>query len=355
MTDASRLRNLSTPQVEVRKHCPQQWPVRRERRTRHDAWATNPGGLTDGGKRALAPQVLEESCPGRPHSASLAAWRSRESSRRSCTLKERDAGMMGNHASKRRTACASRPCGGRAPRNSGWYGHRVLATLSGSWSQYSPSKLEEERHAGRSTGVSKLRYPIQFHRPSVGTGLTTSNDPVNACEIQLAERAEQRLGAHEFHGGGSLAKVIHAERVATRLNAHAHPKVRRPVQLICNSAQSLRSLGEHLVGVLRRLSDDIEDLRDELDGHVLMEEVAHRVHEDETGSVPTLRHIKGRGMEGEPEARAARPGVAVVLVLDRAHRLEPLGQSERVAVVAARRGTVAARGRVPRRLSPLDR
>lgn len=60
-------------------------------------------------------------------------------------------------------------------------------------------------------------------------------------------------------------------------------------------------------------------------------------------------------MQGELEARPARRRVAVVLVLGRPHRLEPLGQGLRIAAVAARRHPIAARGRVPRRLGPLDR
>ena len=62
-------------------------------------------------------------------------------------------------------------------------------------------------------------------------------------------------------------------------------------KLIGNSAQTLRSLGEHLVGVLGRLPDHVEDLCDELDGHILVEEIAHRVHEDEPRGVPASRHV----------------------------------------------------------------
>lgn len=59
-------------------------------------------------------------------------------------------------------------------------------------------------------------------------------------------------------------------------------------------------------------------------------------------------------MQGQLEAGAAGPRVAVALVLGQAHGLEPLGQRQRVAVVAARRRPVAARGRVPGGLGPLD-
>lgn len=57
-------------------------------------------------------------------------------------------------------------------------------------------------------------------------------------------------------------------------------------------AQPLRSLGEHLVGVLGRLADHLENLRDELGRHIVMEEIAHRVHKDEAGRAPASRHIE---------------------------------------------------------------
>ena len=60
-------------------------------------------------------------------------------------------------------------------------------------------------------------------------------------------------------------------------------------------------------------------------------------------------------MQRHPEARPGRARVAVVLVLRCAHGLEPLGQRQRVAVVAARGDAVAPGGGVPRGLGPLDR
>ena len=59
-------------------------------------------------------------------------------------------------------------------------------------------------------------------------------------------------------------------------------------------------------------------------------------------------------MQGEAEAGAAVLGVAVVLVPGVAHGLEALRQGERVAVVTAVRGAVAAGAWVPGCLGPLD-
>lgn len=60
-------------------------------------------------------------------------------------------------------------------------------------------------------------------------------------------------------------------------------------------------------------------------------------------------------MQREPETWSTRPRVTIELVLRRAHRLEPLRQRERVAMITPRRYAVTPGGRVPRCLGPLDR
>lgn len=59
-------------------------------------------------------------------------------------------------------------------------------------------------------------------------------------------------------------------------------------------------------------------------------------------------------MQGQGEAGAAGPRVAVVLVLGQTHRLEPLGEREGVAVVTPRRDPVASRSGIPGGVGPLD-
>ena len=78
-----------------------------------------------------------------------------------------------------------------------------------------------------------------------------------------------------------------------------------------------------------------------------------------TNTTRELRHRRGSssacGCTVDAEAGAGGARVAVVLVLRRAHRLEPLGQRHRVAVVAAGGDAVAAGDGVPGGLGPLDR
>ena len=85
-----------------------------------------------------------------------------------------------------------------------------------------------------------------------------------------------------------------------------------------------------------------------------MEEVAHGVHEHHAGRSPPVGELQQVFVQCEAEAGAAVLGVAVVLIPGIAHGLQALRQGERVAVVAAVRGAVAAGAGVPSCLGPLD-
>ena len=148
--------------------------------------------------------------------------------------------------------------------------------------------------------------------------------------------------------------MVDTEGVAVVLDADAHPDVVWPVQFVGEGAQPAGALREDLVGVLWRVGHHLEHPADEVERHVGVEEIAHRVDEDQPRRAPRVGDAQGVLVDGQGEARAACARVAVVAVLGLAHGLESLGERERVAVVAARRRAVAARGRVPRRLCPLD-
>jgi hypothetical protein len=79
-------------------------------------------------------------------------------------------------------------------------------------------------------------------------------------------------------------------------------------------------------------------------------------------STKTFRGLRQRSGSGSTAGWTATPNpgpggsrVAVGLVFRLAHRLQQLGQRERIAVVAARRDPVTSRGGIPGDLGPLDR
>ena len=147
--------------------------------------------------------------------------------------------------------------------------------------------------------------------------------------------------------------MVDPEGVPVVLDAHAHPDVGRPVQVGRERGEPLGALGEYLIGVPRCIGHDREHLLYEVRRHLRVEEIAHRVDEDQPRRSPAV----GRGqcvlVQGQGEAGPAGPRVAVVLVLGQPHRLEAAGERQRVTVVAPRRHSVAPRGGIPGRVCPL--
>src|SRR5579875_842499 len=119
--------------------------------------------------------------------------------------------------------------------------------------------------------------------------------------------------------------------------------------------EAFRALGKDLVGVLRRIGNYRKDFLDVAERDLWMEEIAHGVDEDGARGAPGLGKGKYGGMKSEAEARSGGPFTTVALVFWLAHRLEPFGKAERVAVITARAHPVATGGGVPSGLCPLDR
>ena len=214
--------------------------------------------------------------------------------------------------------------------------------------------LEEEGYVRCSALVAEVAHPGRVHRPGVGAALSASDQPVDRGEVQFRQGSEQGLGADEPHQCRHGAQVIYPEGVAVVLDAHAHPDVGRPVQAGCQRGEPLRALGEYLVGVPGCVGHDLEHPPDEIQRHLWVEQIAHRVHEHKPRRPPPVGCVQGFLMQGQGEAGAAGPRIPVVPVLGQPHCLEALGERERVAVVAPRRDPVATRGGIPGRVSPLD-
>lgn len=231
--------------------------------------------------------------------------------------------------------------------------HAVEFSAAGLGGAASPL-LEEEGYARCLALVAEAAHPGFVHRAGVGAALPARDQPVDRRQVQFRQRSEQGLGADEPHLRRNGAQVIHPEGVAVVFYAHAHPDVGRPVQVLREGGEPLGALGEYLVGVPGRVGHDLEHPPDEVQRHLWVEQVAHRVHEDQPGRPPPV----GRGqrflVQGQGEAGAAGPRVSVVLVLGQPHRLEALGEREGVAVVTPRRDPVASRSGVPGGVGPLD-
>src|SRR4051812_26553012 len=102
---------------------------------------------------------------------------------------------------------------------------------------------------------------------------------------------------------------------------------------------------EDLKSVLRTRCHDLEHLLDECERNILLEQIAHRVNEDQAWRSPSKRNGQRIVMESQLEA------VAVVRF---PHRLKPYRHPLGVTIFAARADLCAPRHRVPRCLGPLD-
>ena len=132
---------------------------------------------------------------------------------------------------------------------------------------------------------------------------------------------------------------------AAVLDAHADPDVLRPGQGGRERGEALVALGQDLEDVMLSLAHRLEDLGDHLIGDVLVEEVAHRVDEDELGLAPLQRKL---------QAVRPEPQVEALLVRMTGNAAPALRERLGVAVRASRGDLVAARDGVPARGGPLD-
>lgn len=160
--------------------------------------------------------------------------------------------------------------------------HAVEFSAAGLGGAASPL-LEEEGYALRLAVVAEAAHPGFVHRAGAGTALPACDQPVDRGEVQFRQRPEQGLGADEPHLRRNGAQVIHPEGVAVVLDAHTHPDVGRPVQVLRERGEPLGALGEYLVGVPGRVGHDLEHPPDEVQRHLRVEQIAHRVHEDQPG------------------------------------------------------------------------
>jgi hypothetical protein len=186
----------------------------------------------------------------------------------------------------------------------------------------------EERDVGGQTRIADFAYPLGIYWAGARARFVSGDEPVDPVQIKAYllrdQRAEKRLSREEPHGRRDRPKVVNPMKLGRILDGHSHPHVGRPRQGVCESAQSSGTLGQDLVGVLWGGDHDLEDLPHEGRWDPGVEEIAHRVDEHQAWFSPAAWDIERGGVQGDPEARARGAGVAIVLVLRGAHRLESL-------------------------------
>jgi hypothetical protein len=148
--------------------------------------------------------------------------------------------------------------------------------------------LEEESYPGLFALLSYLPHPLRVYGTRACPAFATNNDPVNAPQIE-AKRPQKRLAREKAHLGWHFAEIVNPVCPPLVLHRYAHPNVLGPRQTGRQLHQSLRSLRQYLERVPACLAHDLENGLDELARDVLVEQIAHRVDEDQPRRRPPER------------------------------------------------------------------
>ena len=146
--------------------------------------------------------------------------------------------------------------------------------------------------------------------------------------------------------GRNRAQVFDPMLHTRILDADTHPDIRRPCNLPGQLSQAGAALGENLKRMLRAILHRSKHPPDELQRHMFVKEVAHRVDEDQSRLAPALRQLDGVRMQCDLEALPI-PGIA--------HGLQAQRQALRVTALTVTGAHLrASRHGIPGRFCPLD-
>lgn len=204
--------------------------------------------------------------------------------------------------------------------------------------------LEEERRRRLAALIAERPYPFDVDWARTWPALAAGNDhpmPSRLRSSRVRVGVRVRGSARQRRCGGGRRFGLHSLGARWRCptkrsgSTEVGRRERQPASVAC----------QHLERVLLGGSHYFEDPLDEVRRHLRVEEVAHRVHENEPGLPPSERQVDLVLLEGQFETG----GVSRV-----AHGLETRSEALGVAVVAAGAHLRAAGDGVPGGLRPLD-
>src|SRR5207248_233579 len=109
--------------------------------------------------------------------------------------------------------------------------------------------LEEEGRLVFAAGATDLADPGLLDRAMVGAALASDDDPINAGQVELRDRSDERLTGEKAHGAGDAAQMVHAINDAMILDACAQPHVvRRPAARVTRRGYYLASASHNVTG-----------------------------------------------------------------------------------------------------------
>lgn len=135
-------------------------------------------------------------------------------------------------------------------------------------------------------------HPDLLHRPRPVAGFAANNHPVNAGQIQIVERPKRRLQRKELDLRAGRSQVIDALSVISRLQRH--PSRRSAANRFApKPEQSPGAFCQDLKSMPVRLAHNFENSLNEIQRHINVEKIRHRIDENVRGLFPRERDIEG--------------------------------------------------------------
>ena len=203
-----------------------------------------------------------------------------------------------------------------------------------------------------------LARPGRVHRPAFGPGLAAGDDPVDAVQVQVGAAAR---AAARTTGTAPRRDLRAGRRCGRRALARLRPT--RPSTRSAASRQLVGAAGaagapawsapDRCAAGCAAMTSNTS--RTNVDRHLGVEQVAHRVDEHDPRAAPaSAADASASGWSVTPNPGRRSAGRRRVWYFAAPIALSRLDKRQRVAVVAPGRDSVAAGGGVPGRLGPLD-
>lgn len=197
--------------------------------------------------------------------------------------------------------------------------------------------------------VTDIGDPSFFDWAMARTGLPADDHPVHGAQVEFAHGADQGFEGEEAHRRVGVTQMLDARFLGAVLDRDAEPDVgghgRVDITLVDVITHARRAFGEDLEGVPVRCFHGGEHLVHVIEGHALVEQVAHGVDENHARLFPRKRLFETGRSKRQVEPRLERVAL---------HAAKPFREPFRIAVVATRADFRAARDRIPRRVGPFD-
>jgi len=148
--------------------------------------------------------------------------------------------------------------------------------------------LEKEWDARRLALIADRSGPFRPHGTRSMAALAANNHPVDITQIE-SQWPEERFAGKELDLRGGCSQMVDPLRPALILDGDAHPDVLWPRQEGSHSQQAFWPLRQYLESVPTGERHCAEDLSNKRRWHFVVEEIAHRVDEDESRPLPKQR------------------------------------------------------------------